>query len=259
MKICNLASGSRGNCTYISAGSTSVLVDNGLTLKELNRRAMEVGLNLRSVSAILVTHEHVDHVRGVAALSDACGIPVYVHARSLERFDKNPIPKDVADCKMEEDFYIGDLCVSPFRLPHDSAYNLGYRIDDGKRCFCLATDLGYVEESVRDKMVGADCVMLESNHDVTMLKQGRYPRYLQARILGKNGHLSNEDCALQAAYLAQKGTRNLILAHLSQDNNTPETAFEQTARTLAQYRVTEGKDVLVDVASQYRPTRIIEL
>lgn len=256
MKICCLASGSRGNSTYIESNNTSILVDAGLSAKDLTLRASQMDIDLKNLSGIVVTHEHIDHIRGVERLSKLYNIPIYMHEKSIERCPKlNAI---FADANMDCDFEIGDLQISPFRLPHDSAYNQGYVVDDGKSVFAVATDLGAASDNVVKKLSRAECVLLESNHDINLLKNGSYPMALKQRILSSCGHLSNSDCAEVAATLALSGVKRLILAHLSEENNTPELAFEQTRLALEKNNIKEGEEIVVEVAMQYKPLRVIQ-
>ncbi len=260
MKVCNLASGSHGNATLISSGNTHILVDNGLSMSELNKRLDGLlNVELRDLAGIIITHEHSDHTKGLAKLSNKYHLPVYMHWQSVNNFWDRGELSNLAEVDMDMPFEIGDIAIEPFRLPHDSAYNLGYKMTDGKKTFALATDLGWVSENTLTKLEGCDGVMLESNHDVKMLKYGSYPAYLKARIAGSNGHLSNDECAKTLVKLVQSGTKRVVLAHLSQDNNTPELAFECTKQTLAGSGIIEGKDLDVEVASQFHPTKVIEI
>ena len=258
MKFCNLASGSKGNCTIISAGGVNLMIDDGLNIRDLEQRALAANIDLRSLSAILVTHEHSDHVKGLSALVKKYSVPIYCHEKSARYLDERAAAY-VMSQNMDLPFEIGGLQIKPFRLPHDSEYNLGYKFSDGKKSAAIATDLGFVNESIVDEFAGCELVMLESNHDIDMLRSGSYPFALKQRILGKNGHLSNDECAKTIAELAARGTKRFVLAHLSQDNNTPELAFERTARALESAGFCEGRDVLVETALQYRATEKIIL
>lgn len=257
MKICNLASGSKGNCTYIESKSTSILIDEGLCVTEFLKRAAIVDIDVKSIKAIVVTHEHTDHVKGVARLAKLLNSKVYMHPKSL--FKLKDIPAKIAQVNMDEQFCIDDLCITPFRLPHDSAYNQGYTVCDELASFSIATDLGVANSNVVERLAKSDCVLLESNHDLDLLKKGSYPYVLKQRILSNLGHLSNHDCANVAVELAKGNVKRLILGHLSEDNNTPELAFENTRSALEINNMKEGKDIIVSVASQYKPTRIINL
>ena len=254
MEFCNLASGSRGNCSVISTKTVNIMIDDGLNLRTLAERARLANIDLSKINAILITHEHSDHVKGIAAFCKRYSTPVYCHSESKEFLDPMICPY-IIDKDMDTPFEIGDLTISPFRLPHDSNYNLGFKVSQGKSVISIATDLGFVSEGTLEKLKGSDLVMLESNHDIDMLREGSYPFMLKQRILGKNGHLSNDDCASAILQLARNGTKHFLLAHLSQDNNTPEVAFECAAKNLENNYFTEGKDVFVDVANQYKSTR----
>ncbi|MDE7349252.1 MAG: MBL fold metallo-hydrolase [Clostridia bacterium] len=254
MEFCNLASGSRGNCSVISTNRVTIMVDDGLNLRTLAERARLANLDLSKVDAVLITHEHSDHVKGIASFCKKYSVPVYCHSESKEFVDPMICPY-IVDRDMDTPFELGDLTITPFRLPHDSNYNLGYKISQGKQAISVATDLGFVSESTLDKLKGSDLVVLESNHDIDMLREGAYPFILKQRILGKNGHLSNDDCAAAILDLARSGTKRFLLAHLSQDNNTPEIAFDCAAKNLENNYFIEGQDVFVDIANQYKSTR----
>ena len=254
MEFLNLASGSKGNCSIVSTDNVSLMIDDGLALRTLEERARLANFDIRKLNAILITHEHTDHIGGIAKLCKKYSLPVYCHKESKEHIDPMITPY-VINSDMDLPFEIGDLVISPFRLPHDSNYNLGYKISQGGVSLSIATDLGYVSESTLEKLSGSDFVMLESNHDVDMLKNGAYPYPLKHRILSKNGHLSNEECANTILELKKRGTKKFLLAHLSQDNNTPEVAFDCTAKALEKDGYVEGIDAYVDIANQYKSTR----
>lgn len=260
-EICTLASGSKGNCTYIKCGATSLIVDEGLTVKELRLRAATRGIDLSEVSAVLVTHEHTDHVKGVEQFSREYGAKVYMPLTCYEamRSKREILTAYEHVDGFEAGFDIGDVHVEPFRLPHDARYTVGYRLTDGKTNVAIATDLGFVSDNTLARLCGCKAVIVESNHDKLMLEKGRYPYPLKVRIASKNGHLSNEDSAAIASQLVASGAERILLAHLSEDNNTPELAFEATKEQLDKHGIREGKDVLIDVAYQYRPSEIVRL
>lgn len=258
MEFLNLASGSRGNCSIVSTKNVSIMIDDGLALRNLEEKARLANFDIKKLNAILITHEHSDHIRGIASLCKKYSLPVYCHAQSKDYVDPMIVPY-IINTDMDLPFEIGDLAVTPFRLPHDANYNLGYKISQGGATLSIATDLGYVSESTLEKLSGSDFVMLESNHDVDMLKNGTYPYALKHRILSKNGHLSNDDCAGAILELKKRGTKRFLLAHLSQDNNTPEIAFDCTAKILENEGYTEGVDAYVDLANQYKSTRKFNL
>ncbi|MBD5087062.1 MAG: MBL fold metallo-hydrolase [Clostridiales bacterium] len=258
MKFCNLASGSKGNCTVVSSDNITLMIDDGLNIRDLTQRAREANIDLGAIDAILVTHEHSDHIKGIAPLVKKYSIPLYCHKESASCLDAYASAY-LVERDMDLPFDIGNIHVSPFRLPHDSNYNLGYRLSDGKKTVSIATDLGCMSESIIRNLAESDLIMLESNHDIDMLRQGSYPFLLKQRILGKNGHLSNDECAQSIVTLAKYGTKRFVLAHLSQENNTPELAFECTAKALENARIIEGKDVFVETALQHKSTQKIIL
>ena len=254
-EICTLASGSKGNSIYVRYKDTAILIDQGLSLKELRVRANYRGIDLSQTDALFVTHEHSDHVKGVGAFARAYGVPVHLPAACMGHFktedgDERFFLPD--DCDAE--IAVKDLSVKPFRVPHDAHYTVGYRISAGREDIAVATDLGFVSDGTLARLSGCKAVVLESNHDALMLEGGRYPRMLKARIAGRNGHLSNDACAETAAALACAGAQKIILAHLSEENNTPEIAFETSRRLLAKRGVKEGDDVLLYVADQFKPS-----
>ena len=256
MKVCNLSSGSKGNCTCISSQNTTILIDQGLTLRELSKRATEREINLSKLSAIIITHEHIDHIKGAEQLARFYNIPLFIHNQSATKLGLQNLVEQI---DMDSDFVVGDLAISPFRLPHDSAYNLGYRISDGNRCMSIATDLGIASANIISKLCNTDMTIIEANHDVSMLLKGRYPYHLKQRILSANGHLSNTECSQVARDIAHSGTKKIMLAHLSEDNNTPELAFQSVCDGLKKVNIIEGKDIALDIAQQRIPSRWIKL
>lgn len=260
-EICTLASGSKGNCTYIKSGNTSLIVDEGLTVKELKLRAALRGIDLDKVSAVLVTHEHSDHIKGVSQFCNEYGAKAYMPLTCFEtlRSRGDVISSYEHVDGFEAGFDIGDIRVEPFRLPHDARYTVGYRLSDGKTDIAIATDLGFVSDNTLSRLCGCKAVVIESNHDKLMLEKGRYPYPLKVRIASKNGHLSNADSSAIASQLVASGAERILLAHLSEDNNTPELAFEATKEQLDKHGIREGEDVVLDVAYQYRPSEIIRI
>ena len=241
--------------------ATSLIVDERLTVKELRLRAALRGIDLADVSAVLVTHEHSDHVKGVEQFSKEFGAKVYMPLTCYEamRSRREIVTSYEHVDGFEAGFDLGDVHVEPFRLPHDARYTVGYRLTDGKTDVAIATDLGFVSDNTLARLCGCKAVIVESNHDKLMLEKGRYPYQLKVRIASKNGHLSNADSAAIASQLVASGAERILLAHLSEDNNTPELAFEATKEQLDKHGIREGKDVQLDVAYQYRPSEIIKL
>lgn len=241
-RVYSLFSGSQGNSTYISCGQTGILVDLGVSCRQLCERLAEYELHPEQVSAILVTHEHSDHIKGLPVFLKHHPVPVYATRGTLrgmvaalpqlDDFDLCPLPG--------APFSVADVRVTAFATPHDSNESCGYRLElcDG-RVASVCTDLGHVSETVREHLRGSDFVLLESNHDPEMLKNGSYPAYLKSRIAGMYGHLSNQACAGFLPELIRTGTTRVVLGHLSQENNTLPLALLTATRALegAGYRV----------------------
>ncbi len=234
MNICTIASGSSGNCAVVTSGGAAMLVDAGVSCRRITGGLKQLNLTLADLSAIWITHSHIDHIRALKVISVRQPRPIYATydtARALAA----QIPEAAAHLVC---FEPGErLCVGPFTVcayptPHDVSGSVCYRVEADGHALAIATDIGCVSRSVYAAAAGADTVVVESNHDVDMLKNGPYPPALKARILSANGHLANPDCGNFCAALAQEGTRRFILAHLSRENNTPAAAYDTVRRAL---------------------------
>lgn len=251
-KLCPLFSGSRGNSYYISAGGTAILVDTGRSAKQLQEMLSLNGLDISSIKAIFITHEHTDHISALRVFASRLGVDVYASGGTMQRLAEASILCEKFRCheiEADKPVDIGSMQVSCFETPHDSASSVGYCINtsDGTK-LSLATDLGHVSDRVRNALRGSDVLVLESNHNVQMLNNGAYPYELKRRILSDKGHLSNEDCASELFEFVNCGTKHILLSHLSADNNTVELARETSVAELKSHRACEGKDYTLDVA-----------
>lgn len=257
-RLVTLYSGSDGNCTFVSSGSTHILIDAGKSARTLCAKLTEIGSDISEISAIFITHEHSDHISALETISKKYHIPIHITHGSAKKIDRLP-DATVHSCLVRhENIFcetVGNITVKSFVTPHDSLMSVGYRIEfemnDNLRVFGVATDIGHVSESVRNGLLGCETVVLESNHDEQMLLDGPYPRDLKMRILSKRGHLSNKDSALFAAELAANGTKNIILAHLSRENNDPSIAFDEVHGAIS------DDGVCIAVASPDCPTEIV--
>ena len=255
MHITSLASGSGGNCALVSFNGTHILIDMGISLKRLRLGLKELGISPSDIHAVLVSHEHSDHISGLAGLSKYHGVPILAPPSTAEVLHLDEHSRDyVGGLRFGEDFRLGDISVRAFRTPHDTPQSAGFRLwtDDGES-FGFCTDLGHVSGEVLDNLAGSKTVMLESNHDADMLRRGPYPAFLKRRILSDHGHLSNDSGARLAVQLAESGASSIVLAHLSAENNDPSIAFAKVSEALG--RVGFG-NVSVKVAS---PTVLMEL
>lgn len=253
IEFCSLNSGSNGNVTYVAAGDTRVLVDAGLNGQAIAGKLAQLDVLPETLSAILITHEHSDHITGAGVLSRKYRIPVYANEATWEtpamRRLVGEVPaglRRVFDTGSE--FYIGKLGVLSIPIPHDTADPVAFRLYAGSRSVAVATDMGRVPKAVLKALAGSDLVLLESNHDPDMvLNNLRYPQFLKQRILGSLGHLSNLACALTLGSLYETGVRHALLGHLSHDNNTPELALQTVSQELDRQGLKPGRDILLDM------------
>ncbi len=251
MEFCSLFSGSSGNSLLVTTGKTTILIDAGVTASRIAGALAEVGIPGSTVNAVIVTHEHRDHVSGVDVLTRRFHFPFYGTEPTVESMRRKRMLKDDAftrTCTSGTEFTIGDLGITPFTIPHDAAGPVGYRITDGRSTIAIATDLGHMNDVLFASFEGCVLVLLESNHDVEMLTNGVYPQDLKDRILGSNGHLSNDAAADTVVRLVSGGTKKVVLGHLSKENNTPQIAFDTVSAELARNAITVGQDVALMVA-----------
>ena len=260
MRFVPLCSGSSGNATYIEAGGARLLIDAGLSCKRITELLSRVGVTPDTLSAILITHEHVDHVRGVNVLSKKYDLPVYANAEtwSMLRTElKDVAPKNMCVFETDRDFYLKGVRILPFAVSHDAIRCVGYTVSDGNRKAAVCTDLGHVDARILDVLSGSDLILFEANHDVDMLMAGSYPYLLKRRILSGSGHMNNEDTAKAIVDLYGRGVRNVILGHLSRENNDPALAMVTVQSLLQQAGI--QNEVQVAVAAREEPTGVFEL
>ncbi|MEA4934662.1 MAG: MBL fold metallo-hydrolase [Lawsonibacter sp.] len=245
-----LASGSSGNAALVSCGSTHILLDAGISARRITSGLKALDVDPTALTAILVTHEHHDHISGLAVLSKKIRVPVVSSGPTCGQLcDKVPFVDDLVRRQQPgAGVQLGELWVESFSTSHDAAGSVGYSIvGDGCR-MVLATDLGCITQEVRQAVRGCDLLVCETNHDEEWVKSGPYPYYLKARILGDRGHLSNEAGAELAALAVEAGARTVVLAHLSAENNTPAHAREVVCRRLRAMGADPEQDLSLSVA-----------
>ena len=246
-----LFSGSQGNCVYVKYKDEEVLIDAGVSFKKITTALNSIGTDIKNIKAVLTTHEHCDHVQGLAVLSRHTDMPIFINRKSASYYDEPLDELFSGHVKIKDpgdNITFDGFEVNVFATPHDSIGSCGYHFtfSDGTR-FALATDMGMITPEIASYLLGCKTVIIESNHDTKMLKNGPYPFTLKKRILSDHGHLSNEDCALFLPKLVDMGAEKIILAHLSKENNTPELCYKTNASSLAEAGFTPS-DVKLTVA-----------
>lgn len=234
MRIVTFASGSTGNCCLVSDGGVNVLIDAGISARRIVQGLGVLGLAPQDVCGVLITHEHSDHISGLPVLVKRTGMRIFAPSELGEVLKrvKPELSESIDYIPPDGGLCVGDVRITAFPTPHDASASFGYRIE-GSEVFAFATDTGHISDELLEGLQGADTVVIEANHDKVMLKNGPYPPFLKQRVLSKHGHLSNDDCAKLACLLADSGTRQIILGHLSQQNNTPEAAETAVAEALS--------------------------
>ena len=257
LKLISLASGSKGNATLILSNESALLVDAGISYSRLCQELDDLGLTPSMLDGVVITHEHADHIKALPKLCEAC--KVYAHARTAKAiYDKQGALKNVADVdNYDGGFSVGNIKVTPFRIPHDAEYPLAYSFEaDGARC-SVATDIGVPTLGLLRNIKDSEVVLLEANHDVTMLKEGNYPWGLKTRILSDKGHLSNDAAArIVTRLVGQSKIRHLLLGHISENNNTEEYAFNTVNSALESM---QDKKISLHIAHQHCRSEVFEI
>lgn len=250
-----LGSGSSGNCTFLATSRVKILVDAGFSYREIARRLMLIGERPESVQGVLITHEHSDHISGLARLAQKLRIPVYLSALTRAALPPGAELPAVELIEPGQRFAIGDLTVEPFTIPHDAVDPVAFRFAAEGLQLIVATDLGYLPENVKHFLRGCHCMVVESNHDLEMLKNGPYPWYVKQRVMARTGHLSNASLGEFLRNEFDGQAQVLVLAHLSEQNNHPQIARMEAAAALEQRGAPLPRLV---VSSQSEPTDVFQ-
>jgi len=253
VRVCLLASGSKGNSIFVESGETRLLIDAGLAARELLERLAAAGVDASTVNAILVTHEHTDHVRGVGTLARRLKIPVVASYPTARRISPLLKKVDVVEFEAGHSFVFRDLLIDPFPVTHDAVDPVGFLIEGGEGTMGVATDFGIVTRLVQEKLKQCRSLVLEFNHDEEMLLNGPYPWHLKQRIKSRHGHLSNNDSRSLLADLLHDGLESLFLAHLSEVNNHPDVAHREARFVLDHATCCAPR---LAIGNQYRATDI---
>jgi len=257
-----LASGSTGNAFYIGTEKERILVDAGLSGKQIDRLFDEVGLNPKDLTKILVTHEHSDHIKGLGIIARKYNLPIYANAKTWKAMERS-IGKLTLDQKFHFELgevkTFGDIDVESFGVSHDAVEPMFYTFHHAGKKVSLVTDLGYVSERIKKTVENSDALIFESNHDVSMLQMGRYPWNVKRRILGDYGHVSNDDCALALEDIIGDQTKRIYLAHLSKDNNMKELARMSVEDHLKGADFPIGSEITIHDTDPTTPTPIYQV
>ena len=265
MRMASIASGSSGNCIYIGSERTHILVDAGISNKRIVQGLHDIGLKEEDVSAILITHEHSDHVQGLRVFTKKCHLPIYATQKTFQALEEKGLlvncdPELLRVVRPDERFSIEDMTVEPFSIDHDAADPVAYRVGCAEKSVAVATDMGHYDSYITDHLQGLDAVLLESNHDVRMLESGPYPYQLKQRILGDHGHLSNESAGRLLSEILHDHIQKIFLGHLSRENNYEALAYETVRQEIDDSDTPYGAaDFSISIAGRDRMSEIVEL
>ena len=261
LKFCSLYSGSTGNSLLVQSDSTSILVDAGVSNKKIVEALEKLEIPADSISGVLVTHEHSDHIKGLGTFSKKYNIPVFANIKTWQAM---PVEREKIAFENQRiitfnsEFSIGDLTVVSFPIPHDAACPCGYNILNSGKKISIATDIGHITADMMPYLENSSFALLESNYDTEVLRYSSYPASLKARISGPNGHLSNSTCGKLIGHLMETGLSSVMLGHLSKENNFPELAYETVLEELHNSNVDSSK-IDVMVANRDYPSKFISI
>lgn len=259
IRFCSLSSGSSGNCQYIETNNTRLLIDGGFSGKRIESLLTSIGVSPTSLDGILVTHEHIDHVKGVGVLSRRYDLPIYANMNTWLGMGK--IIGEVKE-KNKKVFVTGeylnikDVDIHPINVFHDAMEPVGYIFHYNKIKISIVTDTGWVNDTIKSAIKGSNLYLMESNHDVSMLKEGSYPWYLKQRILSTRGHLSNEDAGKVLGEVISGNGEVVLLGHLSKENNTEDLAYETVKGIIVNQGIDTDKDITLNLTHRDRATKV---
>ncbi len=251
LSICSLRSGSTGNAIVVTDGKTNILVDCGISGRLAECCLKEIGIMPDEVAALLVTHEHIDHIKGAGIFSRKHNTPIYANAetwRAMNGHVGKIKEENIRVINTGEPFIIEDIKVGSFATSHDAAESVGYVFENAENKVSIATDLGEISNKIFEAVSGSSVILLEANYDLNMLEIGPYPYELKRRIKGKNGHLCNDVAGEFAAELVKAGVKEIVLGHLSQENNHPKLAYQTVKNALEEHGLLLDRDVRLHVA-----------
>lgn len=260
MKFCSLYSGSSGNCQFIKAGNTKILVDAGLSGKKIQQAMISISEDPADIHGIFVTHEHIDHIQGAGILSRRFNIPIYANEETWKAMQPSIGEIKSENIKIfDEGVEIGELYVQAFDISHDAVKPVGYKIFNKDKKISLLTDTGCVTESIKQNIMNSDLLLIESNHDEDMVLIGSYPWPLKRRVLGEYGHMSNDLAGTLLAEILKKGTEIVLLGHLSKENNFPELAYKTVENILKEKNIPIEEGITLNMTYRDKSTKVYEI
>ena len=260
MKLSVLGSGSSGNAIYVSCGQAQILIDAGMSGREIDSRLKKCASSADKIDAIFLTHEHNDHIKGAGVLSRRCDIPIFANKHTWEGAAKKLGSIKDKNCRLlGKNKEIGKINLKCFSLSHDARDPVGYIVSSGNKKVGVVTDTGYLSQEVKSELQELDFLIIEANHDYEMLMHGPYPAYLKKRINSKQGHLSNDAAAVAVPELVQDNCPRVLLAHLSQDNNIPEIAYITIKNNLEREGLKVGQDIKMGFTYREKPTEVYQI
>lgn len=256
MRLCSIASGSGGNCVYVGSENTHLLIDVGISGKKVDAGLKELELSVKDIQGFFITHEHIDHVRGLGVLARRYEIPIYATEGTFEKIKQMSTLGNINESlfhviQADESFQIGDVKIKPFLVSHDAAEPVAYRLECGNKSLAVATDMGAYNEYTVQYLKNLDVVLLEANYDARMLQTGPYPYVLKNRIMSEYGHLSNESSGQLLCRVLHDNLKKIYLGHLSKENNYPELAYEAVRLEIQMSEIAyQPSDFDIEVVSQ---------
>ncbi len=259
-QFCSLYSGSTGNSSIVQSNKTKILVDVGESAKKIAEALATINVDPFSIDAILITHEHSDHVKGLAVFSKKYNVPVYANVETwnaMQKYKEKLNEENIKTFTFNK-FKIGDIEVNPFPIPHDAANPCGFNLFHDNKKMSIATDIGHMSKEIITNLSDSSFLLLEANYEPEILKCSSYPYMLKERIKGPNGHLSNSDAGKTISYLVDHGLNQVMLGHLSKENNFPELAYKTVVEELIEHNYNENS-LSLSIANRYETSPIIDV
>jgi phosphoribosyl 1,2-cyclic phosphodiesterase len=262
LNFCSLSSGSSGNCYYLGNEFHGILIDAGISATSIRKFLKDIGISMQSIMGVLITHNHIDHIRGLEVLTRKNSLPAFTTLTIWESIlsPKKKISRDcIREIGLQQKFHLAGFDIEAFPVYHDAPETIGFHICAGDKKITIATDLGHICQTAAPYLKKANLLVIESNYDEQMLENGKYPYYLKARIKSDNGHLGNHQTSVFLADIINDDLRNICLAHLSKNNNTPEKALQTLLQTFSERGINFSGRQRISILNRNIPTEMIRL